>query len=187
VRLRHSVRALILDEQDRLLLYHFLVPGAIVWAAPGGGIEAGESPLDALRRELHEEVGLTLAQEPPHVWHQEAVGDDLYDGYDGVINDYFLVRTPAFIPAGTLTPEEMAAENIRGFRWWPPAEIAAYPGPDLFSPRDLATPPAGRAHPSAGGPALVGFLKPPEVRGQPSPRLPRRPRCRPDPVSPAAG
>ncbi|MFG2807085.1 NUDIX hydrolase [Streptomyces sp. DT199] len=143
VNLRHSVRALILDEDDRILLCRFAIPepaGTVVWAAPGGGIEPGETPLAALRRELLEEVGLAVSADPPHVWHQEVVAPGHAAGYDGVVNDYFLVRTAGFDPRGTLSDVELAAENISGLEWWLPSEVARYDGPDLFSPRDLATP-----------------------------------------------
>ncbi|MFE7134409.1 NUDIX hydrolase [Streptomyces sp. NPDC057638] len=143
LRLRHSVRAIVLDEDDRVLLCRFAIPepaGTVVWAAPGGGIEPGESPLAALRRELKEEVGLDLTTDPPHVWHREVVAAGHVAGYDGAVHDYFLVRTAAFTPRGTLSDDQLAAENISGLRWWHPSEIAAYTGTDLFAPRDLATP-----------------------------------------------
>jgi len=141
VRLRPSARAIILDEDDRILLcrFEFRRDGrqVVVWSTPGGGIEAGETLLAALRRELMEEVGLELSTDPPHVWHQEVVRAGHIDGYDGLINDYFLVRTPAFTPRGSLTDEELAAENVTGLRWWTLAEIAGYQGTDLFGPRAL--------------------------------------------------
>ncbi|MFJ1806730.1 MULTISPECIES: NUDIX hydrolase [unclassified Streptomyces] len=142
VNLRHSVRAVVLDEADRILLCRHTIPepaGTVVWAAPGGGIEPGETPLAALRRELREEVGLSVETDPPHVWHQEVVAGHA-PGYDGIVNDYFLVRTAQFTPRGTLSAEQLAAENISGLRWWHPREVASYAGADLFSPRDLATP-----------------------------------------------
>jgi ADP-ribose pyrophosphatase YjhB (NUDIX family) len=144
VNLRHSVRGIVLDEGDRILLCRFAIPKptgtVVVWAAPGGGVERGETPLAALRRELHEEVGLAVDTEPPHVWHQQVVAPGHAAGYDGVVNDYFLVRTASFPPRGAMSDDELAAENIDGFRWWRLREIADYRGSELFSPRDLATP-----------------------------------------------
>lgn len=135
---RHSARALVLDPEDRLLLLRCDVPGkGIFWVAPGGGIERGETPREALRREVYEETGYVLAEEdPPHVWCQRVLGTQYVPGYDGVHNDYFLLRTAAFEPRSDL----WAAELIDGWRWWPLPEIVAYRGTGLFSPRDLATP-----------------------------------------------
>ena len=52
-----GVAALVVDEGGRVLLVrHSYNPG---WRLPGGGVERGEPPADAVLRELSEEVGLT--------------------------------------------------------------------------------------------------------------------------------
>lgn len=67
VRLTHprfavTAGAVITDASGRvLLLKHRFRPGT-GWGMPGGFIEAGEQPDEALRRELREEVGLELEE-----------------------------------------------------------------------------------------------------------------------------
>ena len=66
MRLTHArftvtAAAIVVDAQGRvLLLKHRFRPGT-GWGIPGGFIEAGEQPDEAVRRELREEVGLELA------------------------------------------------------------------------------------------------------------------------------
>ena len=138
---RRSVRALIVDEDQRLLLCRHDIagpPDRTVWAAPGGGIEPDESDLEALARELREEVGLVLPADPPLVWRQTVIDSELSAGYDGIANDYYLVETLSFAPAGELSDAQLLAENVVEVRWWAYGELADYTGPHLFSPRDLA-------------------------------------------------
>jgi mutator protein MutT len=47
------------DAREILLLKHRFRAGS-GWGLPGGFIEAGEQPIDALRRELREEIGLEV-------------------------------------------------------------------------------------------------------------------------------
>ncbi|MCI5074395.1 NUDIX domain-containing protein [Oricola sp.] len=57
-----GVRAMAFDSQGRILLVkHSYVPG---WYLPGGGVEPGESVLDALAKELDEEANTQLGQPP---------------------------------------------------------------------------------------------------------------------------
>ena len=51
--------AAILDRDGRILLVRHNY-GRHNWELPGGRVESGESPLDAVCREVHEETGLTV-------------------------------------------------------------------------------------------------------------------------------
>src|SRR5207248_8875419 len=57
-----GVRALVIDDEGRIFLVkHSYVSG---WHLPGGGVEAGETFVDALRRELREEGCIEVLGEP---------------------------------------------------------------------------------------------------------------------------
>ena len=57
-----GVRAVVLDGKNRVFLVkHSYVAG---WHLPGGGVEVGESILDALRRELVEEGRIEFVGRP---------------------------------------------------------------------------------------------------------------------------
>lgn len=60
-RTRLGAYALIRDADGRILLCRLAPddPGAGYWTLPGGGVEWGEDPADAVLRELDEETGLS--------------------------------------------------------------------------------------------------------------------------------
>lgn len=70
---RHIVVSIIINEPGQILLQHRddkAPTSPNLWCLPGGGIEAGERPEEAARRETLEETGLHL---PPDIfelfWH----------------------------------------------------------------------------------------------------------------------
>jgi len=134
-RLRRATRAIVLDQEDRILLVRFDFGDRIVWATPGGGIEEGESDEHAIRRELLEEAGLEEFGLGPLVWtrtHHVPLGGGRWDGQT---ESYYLIRTATFEPTPDLTWEELRAEGMTAVRWWTLAELEAAEA--QFAPRRL--------------------------------------------------
>jgi len=137
VRLRPAVRALVVDDDERVALVRFQYPDRVVWATPGGGVEEGEDDRAALARELREELGLALAEPlDRHVWERTHVFP--MTEWDGQTERYYLVRTPAFEIAPGLSHEALRAEGVVDACWWSPAKLDAAHDV-VFAPRRLPT------------------------------------------------
>ncbi len=55
-----TVGAIIVNDNGRVMLLNHEFRTGSGWGIPGGFMEAGEQPLEALRRELREEIGVEL-------------------------------------------------------------------------------------------------------------------------------
>lgn len=138
---RPAVRGLVIDPEQRVLLIRLCFSTGTWWVLPGGGIFPGENELDALHRELAEEVGLVGASVGPLIWkrtHVFSLVDTDGKDWDGQAESVYLVESDWFEPQPLMSPDELVAENIDEIRWWTRSEIDTYTGSDNFAPPELS-------------------------------------------------
>ncbi len=141
--LRRIARALVFDPAGRILLIAYEAqrdldperPGErLFWFMPGGGIEAGETPEEALRRELSEEIGVEDAPLGP--WVARCEGPfTLFRKTRHAQEIYAVVR----LPSETIDTSRLAETEdnpILDVRWWSVEDLAA--SSDPVEPRGLA-------------------------------------------------
>ena len=109
------VAGLITDERGRVLIAQRRADQAhaLQWEFPGGKIEAGESPVCALTRELLEELGARV--------HVGPIWDVLYHDYGAfeVIMLIYHCRTRA--------GEQARCVEVANLAWCTPSELGDYP------------------------------------------------------------
>jgi 8-oxo-dGTP pyrophosphatase MutT (NUDIX family) len=130
-RVRPAARVICLDATERVLLLHWRDPhdGTSLWEPPGGGIEPGETPLAAARRELYEETRL----DPGAVAERgvEVQRDMWWKGVRWVGPEHFFLARfdhdrPVILDEGLL-PDEVV--ELRGHAWIPWDELATLADP----------------------------------------------------------
>jgi 8-oxo-dGTP pyrophosphatase MutT (NUDIX family) len=119
---RRAVRALIITGEREVLLIRIRPPHGhdCFWIAPGGGIEAGEAPEEALQRELAEELGLVDFELGPAVWRRHHIFN--WGGRRiSQREEYRIVHTDRFAP---VMSDKTEAKVLDCFRWWPIADLS---------------------------------------------------------------
>jgi 8-oxo-dGTP diphosphatase len=109
-----QVVAAILERQGRILICRRKPDQshALKWEFPGGKVEDGESPADALRRELEEELGIHDATGNEIVRYEYA-----YPGKHPILLIFFRVETYQGEPRNLIFHE---------IRWEPPQNLGEF-------------------------------------------------------------
>lgn len=134
---RLTSRVLLFDRENRVLLFLTKAPdtsGVARWLTPGGGVDAGESHLEAALRELHEETGLVLESLEGPVWsHDFVVQWDAAD-HDTGHAEFYTATVDNFVPSdASWTDDERV--DVLAHRWWSLSELIGTEEP--YEPAEL--------------------------------------------------
>lgn len=112
---RRIALVFVVDPHGRVLMQHRSSEAAVSpnqWTMPGGKIEDGEEPIDAARREVFEETGLTVDELVP-IWSGTR---------PSVKNDYGIVEVHAFGATTTASQEDVVLGEGQAMVFLPPEQ-----------------------------------------------------------------
>ena len=123
VAVRPTARVVLLDREDRILLMKGRLPGLPrpgAWFTVGGGVEAGETYLDAAAREIQEETGILDFSLGPVVWVREGV---LNLPEPTLLTEQYVVARCDGIEPDRTGWNAIERELIDDIRWWTLQEL----------------------------------------------------------------
>ena len=141
-KVRQAVRGLLVTQDLAsilLLKVRSPVNGRNIWMTPGGGIENGETDVQALKREIWEETGLQISQAGQFVFTR-TFSFETGTGRFTQFEKYFLVIIDKFTPTMNNNPATIERSIFQEFRWWTIDGLTSASSPnEQFAPSCLGT------------------------------------------------
>ncbi|WP_097061011.1 NUDIX hydrolase [Salinibacterium xinjiangense] len=134
---RPTSRILLLDRDDRFLLFLTLAPdtsGVARWLTPGGGVDPGETHLQAAVRELEEETGLVIPNLGEPIWAYDFIVKWDAADHDTGHAEFYSATVDAFTPSDALWTDDERVD-VLAHKWWTLDELDATT--ELFEPAEL--------------------------------------------------
>lgn len=113
-----AVKALI-EKDGEYLFLSVDVGDETIWVPPGGRLEYGESPIEALKREVKGETSLDIVLgEPIGMYHFFTGSED-----DGEQVALTLFETESFEGKIDMDTEHVEEDGLKDYRWMSPEEV----------------------------------------------------------------
>ena len=130
-RFNLRVYAILKNKQGKLLITHERYGEVEFYKFPGGGLEFGEGTVRGLKRELKEELGITVSK-LDHLFTTDEFVPSAFRKEDQIISIYYLVKLPENQEISTIDSNPGSAEILDRI-WVNASELNTY----LRFPMDL--------------------------------------------------
>ncbi|EPZ37926.1 NUDIX hydrolase [Anoxybacillus ayderensis] len=137
MRIRKCARAIIVNECHEILLQKFefsdVVGNVVLWVTPGGGVKGNETPIEALKRELREELNIAVDIHGEPLFEI----DILIEGKNGSFISreiYYKITIQSNTVFSMENMTEKEKNTFMDLKWWSKEQLKKL---ENFAPREI--------------------------------------------------